>query len=60
MILIVGATGQLGSLITRRLLAKGQSVRILAREGSDYQALADAGAQVAIGDLKSRASLEIV
>jgi NADH dehydrogenase len=58
MILIGGATGQLGGLVTRRLLSDGQSVRILAREGSAYQSLADAGAQVAIGDLKSRSSLD--
>lgn len=58
MILIVGATGRLGGLITRMLLAKGRSVRILAREGSEYQSLVDAGAQLAIGDLKSRSSLD--
>src|SRR5687767_151607 len=58
MILIVGATGRLGGLITRLLLTKGRSVRILAREGSEYQSLVDAGAQLAIGDLKSRSSLD--
>ncbi|MCI0387908.1 MAG: SDR family oxidoreductase [Acidobacteria bacterium] len=58
MILVVGATGQLGGLITRRLLAKGQAVRILAREGSAWQTLEAAGAQVVFGDLKSRASLD--
>ena len=58
MILVVGATGLLGGLIVRKLLAKNQSVRILAREGSAWQALADAGAQVVMGDLKSRASLD--
>lgn len=58
MILIVGATGQLGGLITRKLLAKSQSVRILAREASAWQLLADAGAQVVFGDLKERASLD--
>jgi len=58
MILAVGATGQLGSLITRRLLAERQQVRILAREGSSWQTLGQAGAQVAIGDLKSRATLD--
>ena len=39
MILVVGATGQLGSLITRRLLEQGKEVRILVREGSEYRAL---------------------
>ncbi len=58
MILIVGATGQLGGLITRRLLAKGEAVRILAREGSAWQPLQTVGAQVSIGDLKNRATLD--
>ena len=57
MILIVGATGQLGGLITRKLLAKGQTVRILARDASAWWPLADAGAHVVFGDLKDRASL---
>jgi uncharacterized protein YbjT (DUF2867 family) len=58
MILIVGATGRLGGLITRRLLAAGEAVRILAREGSAWQPLQTAGAQVSIGDLKNRATLD--
>ena len=58
MILVVGATGQLGSVITRRLLEQGKDVRILVREGSEYRALEAAGAQPAIGDLKDRASLD--
>ena len=58
MILIVGATGQLGSVIARRLLEEGKDVRILVREGSEYRALEAAGAQPVIGDLKDRASLE--
>jgi NADH dehydrogenase len=58
MILIVGATGQLGGLITRRLLAEGEAVRVLAREGSAWQPLQTAGAQVSIGDLKNRATLD--
>lgn len=57
MILVVGATGGLGSLITRRLLAQGQEVRILVRPDSAYQALAAAGAQPVLGDLKDPDSL---
>jgi uncharacterized protein YbjT (DUF2867 family) len=49
MILVVGATGQLGGLIAHRLLARGQPVRILAREGSAWHALEKAGARVAFG-----------
>lgn len=58
MILVVGATGMLGSVITRQLLEQGRDVRILVREGSEYRALEAAGAQPAIGDLKDRSSLD--
>lgn len=58
MILVVGATGQLGSVITRRLLEQGKDVRIFVREGSEYRALEAGGAKAVIGDLKSRASLD--
>lgn len=52
MILVVGATGMLGSEIVRRLLAAGREVRILVRPGSDFAALVDAGASPFFGDLK--------
>ena len=58
MILVVGATGQLGSVIARRLLEQGRDVRILVREGSEYRALEAAGARAVVGDLKNRASLD--
>lgn len=58
MILIVGATGHLGGRVARMLLAQGQPVRILARSQSNYQLLVDAGAQVVLGDLKQRSSLD--
>lgn len=57
MILVAGATGQLGGTIARRLLQAGRLVRVLVRSGSDYQALVDAGAEPVIGDLKDPASL---
>ena len=58
MILVVGATGNLGGAVTWRLMAQGQPVRILVRPQSDYQPLAKAGAQVVLGDLKERGSLD--
>jgi len=58
MILVVGATGNLGGAVTRMLLAQGQPVRILVRPQSDYQPLAEAGAQVVLGDLKQHGSLD--
>jgi NADH dehydrogenase len=58
MVLVVGATGYLGQLITRSLLAQDADVRMLVRQGSAWESLKDAGAQVSIGDLKSRETLE--
>jgi NADH dehydrogenase len=52
MILVVGATGLLGGHITRRLLDQGRPVRIVVRQGSDYDGLVTAGVEAAIGDLK--------
>ena len=58
MILVAGATGNLGSAITQMLLAQGHTVRILARPGSNFRPLVDAGARVVMGDLKDRPSLD--
>ena len=57
MILVVGATGQVGGMIARSLLDQGQQVRALVRPGSNYQPLVEAGAEPVEGDLKDPASL---
>lgn len=57
MILIVGATGQLGGLITSRLLQRGEDVRVLIRPGSTPDELIAAGAHPVTGDLKDPGSL---
>ncbi|GAA1510624.1 SDR family oxidoreductase [Kribbella lupini] len=57
MILVAGATGQLGRLITRTLMEQGKPVRILVRTGSSYDELVAAGAQPVTGDLKDPRSL---
>jgi NADH dehydrogenase len=57
MILVVGATGQLGGLIARTLLHNNTPVRVLVRGGSSYDGLAAAGAEPVIGDLTSPSSL---
>ncbi len=59
MILVIGATGALGGMITRGLLAERKDVRILVREGRDYTPLVADGAKPVIGDLKDRASLDV-
>src|SRR3712207_1362140 len=70
MILVVGATGMVGGMVTRRLLEQGEEVRILVRRDSPsaqlvQQGLAtsagsliDVGAQQMHGDLRYRSSLE--
>lgn len=58
LILVAGATGDLGGAITRMLLAKKTRVRILVRPQSSYQQLVNAGAQPVMGDLKDRDSLD--
>jgi len=57
-ILVVGATGTLGTKITKMLIGTGKSVRCLVRRNTDSRALAIVGAQTFIGDLKDRSSLE--
>jgi uncharacterized protein YbjT (DUF2867 family) len=57
LILVAGATGDLGGAIARTLLQKGMNVRVLVRQLSNFQPLIDAGAQAVFGDLKNRESL---
>lgn len=57
LILVVGATGDLGRLITERLLDRGMEVQILQRDGSSADPLVAAGAKAVSGDLKDPDSL---
>jgi uncharacterized protein YbjT (DUF2867 family) len=69
MIVVIGATGIVGGMITRRLSDEGKDVRILVRTNSPSEQLArggratsaeelvEAGAQPVYGDLRDRASL---
>lgn len=58
-VLVTGATGLLGSALTRRLVRSGIEVRILRRETSRLHALEDVARSVehAIGDLHDESSL---
>jgi len=59
--LVVGATGLLGSEVSYLLRGRGGRVRALARPTSDAARLArlrGRGAEIVLGDLKDRASLE--
>ena len=57
MILIVGASGRLGSVVTQRLLAQGKSVRAMTRTPLKLAHLKQQGAEVVSGDLRNPASL---
>src|SRR3954469_15450306 len=50
-ILVVGATGQLGSLVVGRLRAEGQQVRAMVRDPATAEDLQATGAQLAVADL---------
>jgi uncharacterized protein YbjT (DUF2867 family) len=55
--LVAGATGQLGSMIVRRLAAGGVPVRALARDAKKLEALKAPGIEVAPVDLMNLAKL---
>jgi NADH dehydrogenase len=57
MILVVGGTGSLGGKIVDRLVAEGESVRVLARPTSHSSPLREAGVEVVIGDLTDAPTL---
>lgn len=57
MILVVGASGRLGSAVTRELLANGEQVRALARDPSRMTELARLGADVVRGDIRDAKAL---
>jgi uncharacterized protein YbjT (DUF2867 family) len=59
-ILVTGATGRQGGAAARHLLADGWKVRALVRDPSKPAAktLADAGAELVVGDLLDRSSLD--
>ncbi len=58
MILVVGATGQLGTVVVRNLVKQGESVRAFVRGTSDYAHLEHEGVEIVFGDLRDPASLE--
>lgn len=58
MILVVGGTGTLGTLVTQRLLETGHRVRIMTRTQSKADDLKKRGALIVKGDLRDPESLE--
>lgn len=59
-VLVTGATGFVGSHLTRRLLALGANVRVLVRESSSKELVNEfrqAGAEICFGDVSNRESV---
>ena len=57
-ILVTGATGFVGSAVARRLVTRGEAVRVLVRVGGDRRNIADLPVEPVEGDLRDGASLE--
>ena len=59
-VLVTGATGKQGGAVARALVARGHRIRALTRNAASRgaRALADLGAELAVGDFTDRASLE--
>jgi NADH dehydrogenase len=57
MILIVGASGRLGSVVVQHLLTQGKSIRVMTRNPLGLAHLKQQGVEIVSGDLRDRASL---
>jgi len=57
MILVMGATGQIGGLVVADLRARGAVVRALVRDPARAEGLRTQGVRIAVGDLSQPASL---
>ena len=57
MMLVTGATGFVGSAVVRRLLARGEKVRVLVRPSSDRRNIENLDVEPVEGDLMNPDSL---
>jgi dihydroflavonol-4-reductase len=58
MIVVTGATGHIGNVLTRQLTAQGQAVRALVMPGDDLRPLSGLDVGIISGDVTDLASLE--
>jgi uncharacterized protein YbjT (DUF2867 family) len=54
---ILGATGNIGSVITRKLLEKGETVRVVGRNAARLQQYVHRGAEAFVADIKDAEAL---
>jgi uncharacterized protein YbjT (DUF2867 family) len=54
---VLGATGHIGSVITKKLLEKGEKVRVVGRNTARLQPFVQKGAEAFIGDVNDAAAL---
>ena len=54
---VLGASGNTGSIIARKLLEKGEKVRVVGRHESKLQQFAQRGAECVIGDVTDAAGV---
>jgi uncharacterized protein YbjT (DUF2867 family) len=57
MILVVGASGRLGTQVTQRLLEQGRPVRVMSRDASRLDDVVQRGAEAVTADLRDARSL---
>ncbi|MFQ5804669.1 MAG: SDR family oxidoreductase, partial [Candidatus Methylomirabilales bacterium] len=58
MILVVGATGRVGSQVVQQLQRQGRPVRALCRSEWKGKPLREAGVEITLGDLADRRTIE--
>ncbi|RLC63260.1 MAG: epimerase [Chloroflexi bacterium] len=58
MIVVTGATGHIGNVLVRELLAAGRPVRALVMPGDDQRPLADLDVEIVYGDITDLSSLK--
>jgi len=54
---VLGAAGNIGSVVTRTLLEKGEKVRVYGRHGGKLQAFVQKGAEASVGDVTDSKAL---
>jgi uncharacterized protein YbjT (DUF2867 family) len=59
MYVVLGASGNTGHVVAKKLLAGNKKVRVVGRDAAHLQSLASEGAEVFIGDLTNAASLSL-